>query len=128
MAELSLLDTGLLADYGKSDYPEYDTELSRVTDTGQEFLAGVVYFYFPNLNLFFKSTLKKHAIARAIQHVLSPARIQEIIDDLESNGSIYYHINRLNIEQIRRKINRLYDNARITLEERDDLIAVLAHF
>jgi hypothetical protein len=133
MAQLIFNDTGMLVDQGRSavEYendPDFDPGIFQVVDVVESFLPGTIYFYFPSLNMFFKFTLRKHAISRAFQHVLSPTRIQEIIDDLESNGSIYYHINRLNIEQIRRKINRLYDNAKLTLEERDDLIAVLAHF
>lgn len=131
MAQLIFKDSGILIHQGKTttEYendPDFDSQIHQIVDVSGLFLDDI-YFYFPTLNNFFKSNSKGHAIARAIKQIIDPGRIDALIDALEENGSFHAYLNSFNIQMIRRKINNANAKFDISIQERDDILNLIAH-
>lgn len=131
MAEKILTDTGLLLEWGKTQ-AEFEAELGwnpsimDVVDTGQGFEDRQIYFYFPTLNQFFKSTPKLHAVFRAAKTIFTESRWDEISDILDQY-SLRDQLNTFDMTTARRKVQRARQIGLITAAEAQSLADLVAH-
>lgn len=131
MAEKILIDTGLLLEWGKTQ-SEFEAELGwdpstmDVVDTGQSFVDATIYFYFPTLNQFFKSTPKIHAVFRAAKTIFTESRWDDISDILDQY-SLRDQLNTFDMTTARRKVQRARQAGLITAAEAQSLADLVAH-
>lgn len=131
MAQKIFLDTSLLIEDGRTqaEYeadPDWDPAIFGIVDTFQVFDLDTVYFYFPTLNLFYKSTETIHAVYRAAETLFTQSRWEEI-SDLLDEFDIWRMLNTFDLAVAKRKIIRARDRGFITVAEVQSLAALVAH-
>lgn len=131
MAEKILTETGLLIGWGKSQ-AEFEAEtgwnpaIMSVVDTGQTFEDQTIYFYFPTLDQFYKSTPKVHAVYRAARTAFTSERWDEIRDILDEHN-LWHHLNTFDMTVARRKVQRARSKGLITVDEAQTLSQIVSH-
>lgn len=132
MAQKILTDTGLLLAWGKTQAEfeaqrGWNSDIFSVVDTGQTFEARTVYFYFPTLNQFFKSTISVHAVYRAAKTLFTAERWDEIEDILDEHG-LRKHLDTFDLVKAKRKITRARAKGMLTVAEVQSLADLVAHY
>lgn len=131
MAQKIMKDTGLLLEDGRTEAeytadPQWNDLYFDVVDTGQTFEERTIYFYFPTLNQFFKSTKRIHAVYRAAKTLFTESRWDEIEDILDEHG-IREHLHTFDLSKARRKIQRARSKGMLTATEVQSLADLVAH-
>lgn len=137
MPQLYNIDSGLMIDAGHTfeEYqsrPEWDALIMAVVESGQEFEEARVpkrqiWFYFPNLNLFFLNERTEHSIMKAAKYYLGESRWEEIEETLESLGSFHDDLDRLDIKKVRRKLKKAREQGLITVTELKNIKDIVSH-
>lgn len=135
LAQLIFKDSGLLLHEGQppiiyQQWHSYNEEIHDIVFCEQEFpnrrRENQIWFYFPTLNKFFPSERSEHAAVKAFKsQIEDESRFDEIIDDLEASGQFQEALDSLNMKKVRRKLERLMQEGKITIQERvklDDLV------
>lgn len=131
MAQKIITETGLLVEDGRTqtEYesdPDWDPSNFSVVDTGQILESNTIFFYFPTLNLFFKSTPQIHAVYRAAKTLFTTTRWDEISDLLDEHD-VWRMLNTFDLAIAKRKIIRARDKGLITVAEVQSLADLVAH-
>lgn len=138
MAQLIFKDSGLLLREGDIAsnyqdlelYPEYDPAVHQIVKTGQTFhIKRVpwrqVWFYISSMNKFFQSRRRRHALLVAAEEIIGATRWEEIQDALEEQGPIHEYLADLDLQTLKRKVQRARSKDLITADELSALAGLL---
>ena len=111
-------------------YPEYDPAFHDIVETGQNFhIKRVpwrqVWFYISSMNKFFQSRRRRHAILVAAEEIIGATRWEEIQDALEEQGPLHEYLADLDLQTLKRKVQRARQKDLITAGELSALSGLL---